>query len=336
MSQLKANSYNYAVDALRIVAILAVIAIHTTTKNLDLVSHDLKNNLILFIINQLVRFAVPLFFLISGFVLELSSSIEINYFDYLKKRLNRIFLPYFFWSAIYYIFIYTYHSTNYFITLLDGSAAYQLYFIPSLLIFYLIFPFLHHHYSYISLKRVIFLLGFIQFSILSFDYYLKPITLLSPVATTLSYFFSFYLGIILAHYQFQLVSFIAKTKYFILVILFLSGTFVFLQAYSLYYLTHNYLFFYSQHRTSILIYTLAFGGFFYYLFDKFKILPNLIKIFSSLSFFVFFVHVLVLELFLKYVNPHPTAFIFFLAISSISFLIAYIAHKIPYLSKLTG
>lgn len=336
MSQSKTLNYNYAVDALRIIAILAVIAIHTTTKNLDLVSHDLKDNLLIFIFNQLVRFAVPLFFMISGFVLELTSSVKINYFTYLKKRLNRIFLPYLFWSAVYYFFIYTYHSTSYFFNLLDGSAAYQLYFIPSLLIFYLIFPILHQYYSLISQKLVIILLGIIQIAILSYDYYVKSITIFSPVTITLCYFFSFYIGIIASHYQSQIINFVAKTKYSVIALLLISGTFVFLQAYGLYYLNHNYLYFYSQRRTSILIYTLTLGGLFYYIFDKYQIFSNLIKLFSRLSFFVFFFHVIILELFLKYVNPNPPVLVFFLGVSILSFLVAFLVHKIPYLSKLTG
>jgi probable poly-beta-1,6-N-acetyl-D-glucosamine export protein len=335
MAEIKNTSYNYAVDALRVIAILAVVAIHTTTKNLDLMSHDLKNNLLLFVFNQLVRFAVPLFFMISGFVLELNSSSE-NYFTYLKKRLNRIFIPYLFWSAVYYFFIYTYHSHSYFYALLDGSSSYQLYFIPTLLIFYLIFPFLHKYYSFISQKWVIFSLALIQILILSYDYYFHQLPFFPTISVCLCYFFSFFIGLIASRYQKQIIDFVSKWKYLFLLITLTSGSYVIWQAFSRYYINYDYLAFYSQRRPSILIYTLSLGSLLYYFFNKTKIFSGLIKLLSRLSFFVFFFHIIILEAIVKYVSPQPPALIFFFGVSAISFFAAYLIHKIPYLSKITG
>src|SRR5690242_5000258 len=98
--------HDNTIDVLRLVSILAVLLIHTTTRTLEISHYDLVNNLFTLFLNQASRFAVPLFFLISGFVLEVSNK-PIKYITFLKKRLGKIFIPYIFWSLIYYFLIYT-------------------------------------------------------------------------------------------------------------------------------------------------------------------------------------------------------------------------------------
>src|SRR5258708_20357766 len=125
------KTYDKAVDFLRVMSILAVIMIHTTTRHLEITHYDLVNNSFTLLLNQISRFAVPLFFMVSGFALEISSSHSpIGVKKYFKKRVGRILFPYLIWSAIYYYFIYTNHSTNFFVALLTGSSSYHLYFIP--------------------------------------------------------------------------------------------------------------------------------------------------------------------------------------------------------------
>src|SRR5258708_3540298 len=118
MNKQKQKQYNPAIDLLRISAIIGVIFIHTTTKTLEASNYDLVKIPWTLFLNQIFRFAVPLFFMISGFVLELNYPFHVNYFTYLKKRCVRILMPYIFWSAIYYFFVYKQHTTNFFQTLL--------------------------------------------------------------------------------------------------------------------------------------------------------------------------------------------------------------------------
>src|SRR5260221_11166343 len=94
----KVKTYNPALDALRVISILAVVLIHTTTRHLEITHYDLVHTTFTLLLNQLSRFAVPLFFLISGFALEMSYKEDISYFSFLKKRLSKIFVPYIFWS----------------------------------------------------------------------------------------------------------------------------------------------------------------------------------------------------------------------------------------------
>jgi surface polysaccharide O-acyltransferase-like enzyme len=135
MSAVKESKYNPVIDLIRTIAILAVILIHSTTKILGFFQNDLLHHPLTLFLNQSSRFAVPLFFLISAFVLELNYPQNFNYLFYLKKRFSRLFLPYFFWSLIYYYFVYTYHSQNFVSALFLGTASYQLYFITALFIF---------------------------------------------------------------------------------------------------------------------------------------------------------------------------------------------------------
>src|SRR5260221_9276172 len=136
MHEQKPKQYNQAIDLLKIISILAVVFIHTTTRTIQVTNYDLVKISWSVFLNQILRFAVPMFFMISGFVLELNFRVNESYLGYIKRRLTRILIPYIFWSAIYYFFVFNNNSTNFFHSLLLGNASYQLYFIPTLLIFY--------------------------------------------------------------------------------------------------------------------------------------------------------------------------------------------------------
>ncbi len=323
--------YDRGIDVLRIISILAVLLIHTTTRHLEITHFDVIHYSFTLLLNQISRFAVPLFFLVSGFVLELNYS-EINFFKYLRKRVSRIFIPYLFWSFIYYYFIYTNHTGNFFQALFDGSASYQLYFIPSLFIFYLFFPFLHKIYKIISNKWILVFLFLVEVLILNYDYQYHTSTFAYPIAVALFNYFVFILGMIFARERIKLTQ---KLKYLWPIVGILAGVtgyFVFNEGKTNYLKTYNFEAFYSQWRPSILIYTILLFLVLYFFANKINL--KFIKQLSNLSFFVFFVHIIILELTYKYFFGQD--FLFFSVVVFISVLIAYIAHKIPYLTKLTG
>lgn len=329
----------YAIDAMRAIAILAVVMIHTTSRTLEFFHYDLNSFPFALFLNQFSRFAVPLFFLISGFVLELNNRPTETYWQYIKKRVNRIFVPYVFWSALYYFLIYKSDSDNFIKALLTGSASYQLYFIPSLMIFYLMFLLLHKLYKYISNKWMLILLGVVQLAILYKEYYLKNIVLPFPIAVALFNFYAFFLGMIASQNYEKLLRYFEKLKY-----LLLAGTvtwcaYLFWQGRSMYYQTWNIDAFYSSWRPSVLIYTLVFGALTFYFFEKTGFAKKFFQAAAKLSFFVFFAHVLILEEAWKYASFRWSDWMdipFFLAVSAITFLGAYFVHKIPHISKITG
>ena len=346
----KQKPYNPAVDILRTIAILAVILIHTTTKTIAVSHFDLNNISFAVFLNQAARFAVPLFFMISGFVLELSYPFHTNYIAYLKKRLSRIFVPYVFLSTIYFLFIYPKHGVvNYFLALIGGTASYQLYFIPALLIFYLIFPLIHKYYSVFSKKGVIILLGIVQILLLYIDYYVVTIPLFYPIIIAILNYYVFILGVVFSHHTDELSIFLKRWKNLIFALTLTLAFSVFLEGKNLYLKTHNYLYIYSQWRPSVLIYTIFIAGSLYELFNRDFSNVKIIKTFSRLSFFVFFIHIIIHEFIWQnfganlykitngaiFRNPFYDP-LYFITVAAISFTIAYIAHKIPYLSKLTG
>jgi len=337
----KKKVHNFAIDALRAIAILAVVGVHTTTRVLEASSFNILGFSFTLFINQALRFAVPLFFMISGFVLELNFRFHQNYLSYLKKRFSKIFLPYLFWSAIYYFFIYTTHTINFGNTLLYGAASYQLYFIPTLLIFYIIFPLIHKLYKIIANKWVMIALGIIQIYLLYRTYYVTPLPIFYPLAIACLNYYAFILGMVSSHHQ----DFLQKLTKWIIPTGILSialAIAVFIQGRSLYLKTNNYLYFYSQWRPSVLAYTIALAAFLYILYNKLNLNPRIIKHFSRLSFFVFFIHVIILEQFWNFIGKKIIGgeiffnILFFVAVAGISYAIAYLVHKIPLVSKLTG
>jgi probable poly-beta-1,6-N-acetyl-D-glucosamine export protein len=344
----KQKQYYPAIDALRILAILAVILIHTTTRTLEVSNLDLLKVPWTLLLNQLSRFAVPLFFIISGFVLELNYPFHAGYFSYLKKRVNRLFIPYIVWSAIYYYFVYTNHTRSFFSALLDGSSSYQLYFIPALLLFYVFFPLVHKFYKIFANKWILIILGIIQLALLYQDYYIKPFLFIYPVKIVILNYYAFILGAVASHNKDYLISLVDRWKKWLVVVIILTEGWVFIEGRNLYLATRNYLYFYSQWRPSVFLYTLSLGSIFYYVFSKISANNLLIKKLSKLSFFVFFIHVIVLEFLWKNfgihmfrTNKHIIEQIwfdpaFFLAVSCLSFFIAYLAHKIPLLLRFTA
>lgn len=138
-------------DFIRATAALSIIAIHVTA-NYVYVSR------MAYYLNQFVRFAVPIFILISGLLL-FASNTEYKgvkgYFTFLSRRLKKVFIPYLIWSFIYIIYnlrndlgsiwldkgAFLLESAK---KLLYGSAHAHLYFVVIIIQLYLLFPLLSY------------------------------------------------------------------------------------------------------------------------------------------------------------------------------------------------
>ena len=343
------KQYVKSIDSLRILSILAVILIHTTTRTLEATKFNLTGFPLTIFLNQIARFAVPLFFVISGFVLEINFIPNTGYIAFLKKRFSRIFIPYIFWSGVYYLFIYNQNHENFFHVLFKGNASYQLYFIPALCIFYIAFPFLHKIYKIISNKWFLILLATSQIWLLYTDYFVKEFVFDDPVHIAILAYFYFMIGIVAARKKDAINQFVHKWRYLLFLTAVGSGIYVFWEGVSRFWATGHYLSYYSQWRPSVLIYTITLGLILFHLFENTKLQFSLIQKLSKLSFLVFLIHVVVLEtlwtIFGKFLftimsgNLIGKSFfdiIFFGTTAGISFLIAYTLHKIPKLNGLIG
>lgn len=348
MEKEKQNKYDHAIDLLRVVSILAVVMIHTTTRTIEASKFDLQRVPWTLFLNQISRFAVPLFFMLSGYVLELNYPFHANYFKYLKKRITRILVPYVFWSGIYYYLVYRQHTMGYVQAMFQGDASYQLYFVPALLIFYMIFPLIHKFYKVICNKWALVILGLLELYILFQDYNNRPIFAFYPLRIACLNYYIFLLGVVASHHKDRLILFINKWRIILASVTIIFGSYVFYEGFNLYMKTHNYLYFYSQWRISILAYTILLTATIYIFFHNHIAKFSLVQKFSRLTFFVFFIHVIVLETLwqilgvpLFHLNNKIAEQIwydplFFILVAGTSYLIAYIAHKIPRLSKITG
>lgn len=87
------------INSLRLIALLAVIVLHVSAIPLGLYGHTPLNTwLAADFYNALVRFAVPVFVMITG-ALTLHKEYELG--SFLKKRLSRVVVPFLFWSLVY-------------------------------------------------------------------------------------------------------------------------------------------------------------------------------------------------------------------------------------------
>ncbi len=343
--------YNHAIAMLRVVAIFAVIAIHTTTRILEATGYNIEKFPFTLFFNQSLRFAVPLFFLISGFVLELNYREKMHYPTYIKKRASRIILPYLCWSIFYYVFVYHYplDAKTFLSALLNGDASYQLYFIPTLILFYILFPFFHHLYPLFVKKPFFICLLILELLLLTQDYYFAPIHLAIPIRIALLNFEIFFLGMVASHHEEKILAFVKKWLVLFLLLLLFSPFILYQESRHNFLATRNIDAIYSQWHPSVFLYTLLVCSILFFVFTKVVRVNRALQTVSKLSFFVFFVHVAILYLFwygvgegmLKKIGakqPQETLYelLFFAFVTITSFALGFLFHKIPKLRMLTG
>lgn len=354
MDHSKKSTYLFSIDALRVIAILAVILVHVSTKTLDVGHFDLIKDPLALFLNQVSRFAVPLFFLISGFVLELNNKDGLSYSTFFKKRASRILVPYIFWSTFYYYIgwgfdISKLFNTHFLTDLLTGKASYHLYFIPTLILFYLAFPFLHSKIDFLKKTPTLLIITVIQFALVAYDYYVKQLPVHYDLRVALLSVSMFVYGMVASHNKERIYQFVKKNaQIFVALTFFLSALiFVHVRAISLGRHTSSYI--YNQYSPLNYLYTLVFTSSLFYLLEKTQFLRKQFITLSKLSFFVFFIHVFVLDLvwknfFYKLLETNGSSLItqiwftplFFAVVTLLSFGIAYGIHKISFAPKITG
>jgi len=252
------------------------------------------------------------------------------------------------WSALYYVF----YNKNPFLNLfksdfLDklicGTASIQMYFIPSLILLYLVFPILNKYIHYLFKKWLIIVLTLIEIIFLFSDYYSGGLTLINPVRIALLNIYLFYVGIITVHKQEQILTYVKKYYPFIIGLLFISILTMFYESKENYLNYRDINFITSQWRASTLIYTLTLVGLLMVVFQN-KILKfnGLLNKLSKLTLFVYFSHVFFISMFWRFIGSYlfsksaghivenmffdPLVFLF---VASLSYLSAYIISYVP-------
>ena len=134
------------IPVIRSIAAILVVAVHVIA-GLYYSRGEFTNEAIGYI-NQFARIGTPIFAIISAFLLmSMVQRKGFNLGTFVKSRFSKIFIPYLIWSTVY--LVYRFHVedslkpgvplSEYF---LYGTANFHLYFILTVLQFYVVFPFL--------------------------------------------------------------------------------------------------------------------------------------------------------------------------------------------------
>ena len=135
--------------AAKALAILAVIMLHIESTLPWSITRTSYTQELSTALDQLNRFSVPVFIFLSGYGLSVSTKTPIKLIDFYKRRFIRIIPAYIFWSIIIYILLSVIPEWNTSqniawhrlpTVLILGQADYHLYFIPVIIMYYLVFP----------------------------------------------------------------------------------------------------------------------------------------------------------------------------------------------------
>lgn len=336
---------DYAVDFLKAAAIIAVVLIHTSTAYLDRISLFSFSFDTILTVNSFARFAVPLFFLTSGLLLGAKYSTHPSPLPFYKKRILRILPPYLFWTIMYYLLFHSVWAIfrwNFVKNLITGDTSYQFYFIPTICVLYLLFPFFMRFKSFFLSKWGILLLLIFECIILYNVYYGPPLShsLFSPVRVALLNVFPFVFGIYLSNRYEKSKRFLRHNFFLSGLLWVFTGAILTIESIVLFGTSLNSLYINNQWRPSVLFYALASGAFLYNLYEKHFTNKNKVILWlSTYSFGVFFIHVALMYPLLKVVDKYKlygiVSFVVFFAITiTASYILIYIASKIPKVGRI--
>jgi len=157
----------FYLDFLRVFAILSVVLLHCIDSLIvTLPFFGTTSWKISIVLNEITRTGVPLFLMISGYLmLSDKKSEELSYFY--KKRLPRLLIPLVLWCIIYYVFN-AYRGDpasvrGFFDMLINNGTSYHMWFVYTLISFYLVTPFLKKLVDSITAKQLLLLILIIVF-----------------------------------------------------------------------------------------------------------------------------------------------------------------------------
>lgn len=336
---------------LRVFATLTVVLLHAAANGLGAMGKiPMTNWWICNIINTFGRFAVPIFVMLSGYLLipkyqELST--------FLQKRLLRICIPFLIWTFLYIIWgnFYGIKSEKtgwHFMAILSkilvggGGGAGHLWFVYMLLGLYAFTPIISRWLDKATTNEMIY---FLIISLIV-NSLMPALTHFYGIDTRLELrYFSGFVGYFVLGYYLGNVNFIASSKQLGLCI----GVFI------LAWIFTAFVVFEMSWPTKIfdnlMSGYLSFGvvlmsGSIFLFFKHFaniEFLPKLMASLDASSFGIYLVHILILKTLsrqyhLNYTFMHPLVgvFLHFLATATLSFLVVYLLKKIPKGSWVVG
>jgi probable poly-beta-1,6-N-acetyl-D-glucosamine export protein len=168
MKQTLIKHYMPEIDVLKGLAIGAVVVIHLISGFGVSIAADDSWSSIFLLVNQMARFSVPLFVMLSGYVLAHSfMATRPSWRRFFYKRLVSVLPLYVLWSGLFMVWFYGMRwqgaqGLPWLDILLLGKGDYQLYFVPMIFQLYLLFPLL---YPLARFKRVGWLIVALSFGL---------------------------------------------------------------------------------------------------------------------------------------------------------------------------
>ena len=328
MSALSEERNNY-IDVLRTAACLFVVLLHCISGFLNIPglygsrSWELFNAL-----NSVCRAGVPLFFMISGY-LTLRGKWAENFRTFYKSKMKRLLLPMAAWNVIYYLYYGIVRKkemsfSGFFAALVNEGSAYHLWFLYTLLVLWLLSPFLKIITDKLSDKQLfgLFILAVFPSSIRPFINLLTGAYIYLFDSVIGGYVGYFILGLILGRHEFSAKE---RTAVYVVgmfgVLICIFGNRVHSSAEEI-----NLVFNSGYSINNYLVSAAIF------VFAKNRLNGKHMKRLSDCTFGVYLMHVMVLDIvgWLIHVKTNPTviAGIYFICTSAVSFGIMLCLNKI--------
>ncbi|PWU24166.1 hypothetical protein C5B42_00510 [Candidatus Cerribacteria bacterium 'Amazon FNV 2010 28 9'] len=133
-----------ATNIMKGISIIAVVCLHVFTSIPNMYTNLPVRSLVIGV-DQLLRFCVPLFVVISGYGLASRYMRDLPVVQYFRKRVLRLIPLYLVWSGIFLFLFSDWQHTpisSLVRTILLGKADYHLYFVPMIIQLYVLFPLL--------------------------------------------------------------------------------------------------------------------------------------------------------------------------------------------------
>lgn len=336
------------INNLRLIAMFAVVVLHTASPLLFLVKDAHINDwLAADIYNALVRFSVPVFVMITGALL-LQREYQLG--DFLKRRFGRLVPPFIFWSLVYIGYrLYDEElelSDNIWLNIklvlqqLQTGSYYHLWYVYLLIGLYLFIPVLGKFVRNATEKELLYFLGIWFLTMILGKPYLTAFDPGIDLHNFTGYIGYLVLGYYLAYkpFKFKNMASIAALFFFICTMLITIGTYFLLLK------THSLsTFFYEPISPFILV--LSASAFLMARFIKIKLKPAVNNIISNIGKYtlgLYLSHALILNLFelsgITYTIFNPVFSIPLVALScfSLSCLLIYLMSKLPVVKYVTG
>lgn len=341
-------------DLLRICATIAVIVLHVAGMNWQHVDVDSYEWNVFNVADSAVRWAVPIFVMISG-ALFLDSDRTINIKNIYKKNIVRIVTAFIFWSAVYSIdgYMQGIGAKETIVALIKGN--YHLWFLFMIIMLYILIPVLRkiteskktmEYFLIVSIAVSVVLPS--TFTLLEIINIPHTATLISSLKSAFSnvtsnigfgYTTYYILGLYLAKHDVSIK--VQRISYVLGVLGFIST--IILTFFSSNKLGKPYELFYSSFSINVMLMVIGIFVFFKYVISKKKWKEKYIKIISKLakySFGVYLVHDLVIDKLKLWMqldtlayDPITSIIIIVSCVTIISYIIAAIINTIPLLKR---